>query len=255
MQKIAKFSMFFKTVKIVKNWQDVLAVYKGQKKESLSIFKLKNGQKIKLRANSTDIHVFANVWLIEEYKRKGFEIKDHDLIIDIGAHIGLFTIYAAQFCKHGKIFSFEPIKENFDLLKENIELNNLKNIEYFNLAVLDREDQIKIFKSNDQSAYSIYKIGTDYQMTNIMSLQKIFDDNKITRCDLLKLDCEGSEYQILMSLPESYFQRIEKICMEYHIINNNSESLESLKTKLVSLGYKLELLPTSSNLGMFFAKR
>ena len=82
---------------------------------------MRSGIKIMLRVNSTDLMAFTHVWLLKEYERPGFEIKNNDIIIDIGGHIGLFALYSSQFCKSGKIYCFEPIKENFDMLKSNIE--------------------------------------------------------------------------------------------------------------------------------------
>ena len=43
-------------------------------------------------------------------------IDENDVVVDVGAHIGLFALYASQFCNNGKIYSFEPVKENYDLL-------------------------------------------------------------------------------------------------------------------------------------------
>ena len=83
---------------------------------------------MKLRTNSTDLMAFTSVWLDEEYSKPKFEIETDDVVLDIGAHIGLFTLFASQFCTNGKIYCFEPIKENFELLQENIKMNNLENV-------------------------------------------------------------------------------------------------------------------------------
>ena len=64
----------------------------------------------------------TNVWMINEYDIEDFEINVNDTVIDIGAHIGLFSLLVSQLCKTGKILSFEPVRENFDLLVSNLKL-------------------------------------------------------------------------------------------------------------------------------------
>ena len=109
-----KTRILIKAIKVIKNWHLYVALYLNLiKKEHISL-ETRKGIKIKLRVNSTDLMAFTHVWLLQEYDRTGFEIRDTDIIIDVGAHIGLFVLYSSQFCKNGKIYCFEPVKENFD---------------------------------------------------------------------------------------------------------------------------------------------
>ena len=90
---------------------------------------LPQGIKFKIRKNTkkvTDLDMIDDVWKRKDYSLPGFTIKKNNLVIDIGAHIGTFTVYAAKRAKNGLVFSYEPEKENFELLKQNIILNNLK---------------------------------------------------------------------------------------------------------------------------------
>src|SRR3989338_6731952 len=133
--KIKKINIFLKSIKVFKNWYLYPIVYFKLTNQKHVIFETKSGLKIKLRVNSTDLMALTHVWLIQEYSNPDFNIDNTDVIIDVGAHIGLFTLYVSQFCKNGKIFCFEPVKDNFDLLLSNIELNKIKNVVLFNLAV------------------------------------------------------------------------------------------------------------------------
>ena len=107
------------------NWHISVNLYFKKIKDEHVILETKNNIKIKIRTDSTDIMQLATVWLAEDYKITDFSINDNDIIIDIGAHIGLFSLFASQYCKKGKIYCFEPIKENYDILTENIDLNKL----------------------------------------------------------------------------------------------------------------------------------
>jgi len=251
----SKFSFLTKSIKLVKNWNVLIQLYYQKVNQAFTTINLRNGLKVKLRSRTTDIQAFANVWLAEEYKQKGFEIQKDDIIIDIGAHIGLFALYVSQFCSKGKIFCFEPVSENFQLLLENIQINDLKNVNAFNLAVLESEKDVKIHLNEDKSAHSFYETNLNFENVKSISLKKILDSNDISICNLLKLDCEGSEYKILEALPDQYFNNIEKICLEYHIFDKNLTDLNKLKTRLGNLNYSIEVRLTSEKLGLLFMRK
>lgn len=233
-----KLEAFCIATRILKNWNVYFLLYfRILKNDPLIV--LKNNLKIKLRTNSTDIYAFTNIWIWEEYKNKILSIGKNDTIIDIGAHIGLFSLYASQFCTNGKIYSFEPIKSNFDLLSFNINLNKIKNIKSFQKAVSNEFGVLRLYLSSDSAAHSIFTEGETYEDVESTTLKEIMDSNEIENCNLLKLDCEGSEYAILNSLPESYFQRIQNIVMEYHLVNEKPELIKNLMNKLSSLNYQL----------------
>ena len=100
--------------------------------------------KIKIRANSTDIMQLGTVWFTKDYTMPEFEIKNNDVVIDIGAHVGLFSLFVSQFCKDGKIYCFEPVKENYEILLDNIDLNKIKNIISLNLAVSKKSRKYRL---------------------------------------------------------------------------------------------------------------
>ena len=142
---LAKLKIFSKSTKLFKNWYVYPLVYFKLTKKEHVIFETKTGLKIKIRVNSTDLMALTHVWMIQEYSNYDFDINDNDIVIDVGAHIGLFALFASQFCKLGKIFCFEPIKENYELLVENVKSNKIKNIIPFNFAVSKVSDSVKIF--------------------------------------------------------------------------------------------------------------
>ena len=249
-----KIGFFIESCKLIKNWYNIPFLYYKIIKEKYFIINLRNNLKCKIRIKSTDLQAFANVWLNKEYEEIGFFIESDETVIDIGAHIGLFTVYASQFCKNGKIISCEPIKENFELLKENVSINNLSNIILYNNAITDKNDKVKVYLNNDSAANSIYGNGENYEEISTLSLSKILDEN-MNEKNCLKLDCEGAEYQIINNTPDKYFKKITKICLEYHVINNDKIQLEKLKKRLNELNYELIEVKTSNKLGLILAKK
>lgn len=244
-----------KIIRTVRNWYVVPLVYYRLFRRASFVLRLRNGERLKLRTNSTDIQAFVNVWIMDEYKMKDFDIKDDNIVVDVGAHIGLFTIYASRFCKKGKILAFEPIKENYETLLENLKLNNLENVLAHNLAVSNKNTPVKIYLNiSDQAAHTIYGTGQNFVEVNSITLREIID-SKCNRVDLVKLDCEGAEYDILGALPTEYFERIDRIRMEYHRIGDDFADLGKLKIDLQKSGFKIVDRPANQSYGLLFANK
>ena len=254
MRRVPKLAMLRKTLGVVENWQEVVLVYFGLRR-GVSTLRMRDGLRIRLRAGSTDIHAFATVWLLEEYSRPGFAPGDGGTIIDIGAHIGLYTAYISRISRDSEILSFEPASANYALLKENVELNSLGRVSTFNLAVAGRSGGRSIFLSEDHAAHSIYKESGTGEAVDCVTLDKIIGDNGVERVSMLKLDCEGAEYDILKGASDDSFEKIEKICMEYHTGTGDSGMLDELRGDLARRGFRLEVVHISDETGMIFASR
>ena len=250
----AKMNLLLSSRKIFKNWYLYPIVYFKLTKNKHVIFETKAGQKIKIRVNSTDLMALTHVWLIQEYHNDGFNIETNDIIIDVGAHIGLFALYASQFCKNGKIICYEPIKENYDLLLENIKQNKISNIIPYNSAVSSKSSTVKIYLNEDESGHSMFLENKNFVTVNSISLSDIFKENNIATCDFLKLDCEGAEYEIIDSLREDFFQKIKKTIIEYHRADTNPELLENLTQQLESHNFRIKIKKLFSDIGFLFAK-
>ena len=242
-----------KSRKIFKNWNICAKLYLNQVRDTFAILETRTNKKIKVRTNTTDFMALANVWLLEDYKIKKFEINSDDVIIDIGAHIGIFTIYASQFCNNGKIYSFEPVRENYDLLLNNIKLNHSEQVKPFNLAVSNTNDDVTIYINDDKAAHSIFPSSESSINVKSITLQNIFEENNINHCNFLKLDCEGAEYEILCNLPAKYFKEIDKIVTECHFVDKKPELIGELKQILVKQGFQVRTKTISNELVLLYA--
>ena len=250
-----KLQIFLDSRKVFKNWYSYPKVYFKLLKDEYVIFETKNNLKIKIRVNSTDLMALTNVWMINEYEIEKFKIKKDDIMIDVGAHIGLFSLLASKSCFAGKIFSYEPINENFEMLIQNIKSNKLKNIFPFNLAVSKNTSNVKLFLDKDESAHSIFQKNTSYVTVESISLQKIFDDNDINFCKILKLDCEGAEYEIIDSLPDKYFEKIQNMIIEYHLADSKPELGKDLISKIKNAGFQITTKPHHNDMGLLIATK
>ena len=166
-----------------------------------------------------------DVWSIKEtflnrfYERYGCIIQDGWCVIDIGAGVGDFSLLAGVRTPHGKVFAFEPFPESYELLIENIKQNSCKNIIASPEAVGTKEGQMQLDLSNQeplQFSARTETIATHTIDVSCVTLTQVFDRHQIHHCQLLKMDCEGAEYEILFSLPQDVLHRIDAIVLEYH---------------------------------------
>lgn len=251
---LEKARILIKAIKTVKNWHLYVALYLNLVKKEYAVLETRNDIKIKIRVSSTDLMAFTHVWLLHEYDKLGFEIRDTDIVIDVGAHIGLFALFSSQFCRSGKIYCFEPVKENFDLLEANLEINNIRNVIAVNAAISTNTGVVTIYLNEDESGHSMHIIGSKQIQAKSLSLQDVFISNKLEKCDYLKIDCEGEEYKIIDSLSTEYFDKINKMCIEYHFADTEPQLLQDMIKKLRSL-YTIDTRNILPSIGFLYAKK
>jgi FkbM family methyltransferase len=171
--------------------------------------------------NKMDIWSIKETFLDRFYEKFGASVQDGWNIIDIGGGIGDYTIFAAYAYPHNRVIAFEPFRNSFELLQLNLNLNHIKNVEIFPEAISSSDGTL--FLELEDDALQIKSVGAiegnadgKYQKINAISLENAINRSGIERCDLLKLDCEGAEYDILFNAPPELFNKISRIIMEYH---------------------------------------
>ena len=242
----------------IRNWSAFVAVFANNKP---TIVKLRNGQKVKVRS-LMDIWIIKETCLDKDYEVNGVPIEDGWQVIDIGAGLGDFVLSTANMRPNCKIWAFEPFPESFELLQENIALNQIENVHLFQTAVSSQTGVMKMFltgaavqhiasNENDPSAnYNAPSIEVQSQ-----SINTIFTDAGLSHCDFLKMDCEGGEFDILLNaLPET-LAKIHHICLEYH--DNATEYTHvDLEKFLKSNGFSVRTAqnPVHDYLGFLYAQ-
>jgi FkbM family methyltransferase len=189
-----------------------------------TIRKLKNGLAIK--GYTQCFFMFYEVWSKKDYDIPGFTLTRDMTVIDIGANQGFFTVYAAS--KGAKVFAFEPCAENFEVLKWNLSKNSLQgSVKIINAAVTGRNGKMNLFVSLDAAGNIMSGTASTHnedhsgvlmetRPVESVTLDSLFDDLQIQRCDFLKMDCEGAEYEILAKTSRESFSKIARIAVECH---------------------------------------
>jgi len=202
----------------LKNWPiHILLLINYYKYDRDLIYLLRqNNIKIRIRPILGDSWAVWVVFLKKLYFSDEMSIKENDVVVDIGAHIGTFSVFAAK--KGAQVISYEPIYNNYKLAIYNISINDFSNkIRLFNIGVAGKvgNKRFYIFK-NMWEATNMYAVSEKYIECKCIDLKSIFINNEINTINYLKLDCEGAEYEILFSTPRRYLNKIMQIALEYH---------------------------------------
>jgi FkbM family methyltransferase len=165
----------------------------------------------------------------------GIGFKPGDVIVDIGAHVGVFTCLLARAHPECRVLAFEPMPANYNNLCHNIEANRISNAVAVNCAVTadGRHLQMTYHPSNTGGATAklndLRLPGHHTFSVKSRTLDAIFAEYKIHECRLLKIDCEGMEHEILLNC--HCLARIRSLRGEFHInrvLEGEGHSIDSL---------------------------
>jgi FkbM family methyltransferase len=137
-----------------------------------------------------------------------FTPKQGDIVVDIGAHIGLYTIISSKRVgTNGKVVAIEADPSNFEMLNRNIKLNQLTNVIPLNYAAYSKETKIKLYLPSGESGFTKYNTivsnwaNTDdkFVEVNANTLDRLLQLNQIREQEVnwIKIDVEGAEFEVL----------------------------------------------------------
>ncbi|NOZ81736.1 MAG: FkbM family methyltransferase [Candidatus Micrarchaeota archaeon] len=183
----------------------------------------------------------------EVYKEKVYDFFGFDkkwTVVDVGAHVGFFTIKASKLCK--KVVAIEPEISNFEVLLNHIKLNNAKNIIPLNVAAWNENKIKKFYISEYHGTHSLIFGGKKYRYVPCYTLSTILDSLNIDMVDLVKVDVEGAEVEVIKSIsPERVKRWI--ISAEHH---KPKDELKLVVKELKNLDYDVRI-----NKNIVYARR
>ncbi len=235
----AKITTAAKVIGLFRDWPNVFLGYSRLRRNKL--YTLHNGIKYAVASN-IDWVTISEIWADRIYNPSGQEIESGYTVVDIGAHVGIFSVFAARQSADVRVISYEPHPYNFQLLTENIHLNNLTNIDPLPLAVHVRSGKGKLFASREDFSHSLVKTAGSYIEVDCVTLKEVLD--RIGKCDFLKMDCEGAEYDILFNTSIECLSKVNKISVECHDTLGYAHSdydAYDLKIYLEQLGFRVEI--------------
>jgi FkbM family methyltransferase len=256
-----RFHQDWQITSLLKNWREVLSSKLTGK--SINTIKFRNGLILQGPPEVNLNFLFQEVWVDEIYCQPGYEIEDGNIVIDIGANIGVFATFAAMRASNVEVLAFEPFPENAKWLKQNVsESNLLSKIKVYEQAVAGVTEERTLQISDSWILHTLSDTGDQKNDSNEENTQRIkvqcvgFEDvmKLVPRCDLLKIDCEGSEYEIFYTTPAETIKKIRRIVGEFHFGDEDRKNGKALCDYLESLDFRItEFTSFSDQEGVFSA--
>lgn len=168
---------------------------------------------------ATDVIVVKEIFEEDVYECDPSRFNNGGVVVDIGANIGAFSIFAAQY--GANVYAIEPEPHNLVALNNNISLSNLNSlITVVPYGISDYEGTAII--SDMGGGATIKDDGIFGEEIAITTLNTLFKNNKIKIVDVLKIDVEGSEPEIILSASKKSLNKCKYITMEFDIRSGNS---------------------------------
>lgn len=199
------------------------------------------------------VRTAMDVWIIKEtcldvdYLWNSVELEPDWRVVDIGAGLGDFTVFAAMNCPDGVIHAYEPLEESYKLLMHNLALNEITNVKSFPFAVASRQRELTA-ESTEVEAVSTRFVGQAREGKKVRArgLSEVISALPGGECDFMKIDCEGCEFDLLLDTPPELLSRVHRISMECHN-HLTSYRCSQLATHLRNSGFRVRERPNPAH--------
>lgn len=211
----------------------------------MPILPLPNGLTLSLNSNQQAgcaRFIAREVFQKGVYVRPGFEIRPTDVIVDIGANAGVFALWAAPMASQGRVICIEPTSV-IECLEQSIRQNNLTNVTPVRCAISDSPGTLEL---TEYPGFNAVTHSSDFQPAQwgqffikllwrkhsaepiktscvCRTLEDVLREQGVAKIDLLKVDCEGSEYAIFESVSDECLSKVSKIVMEFHELHSSHD--------------------------------
>lgn len=196
--------------------------------------------------------VFKEIFMSDFYRIRQLVklLPENPVIVDIGGNAGYFNMMLFSQIDSAKVFAYEPIAENYKLFRENVSRNPImaNRVNVFNMAVTGTPvEEVAIYKEVEHNNSVTASVFNDFSKDNFnvikvkaITLEEIVTSNKLEYIDLLKLDCEGSEYPIIYETPRYVWDKVKVVYMEDHPLDQDKRNHHSAVSFLQSLGFNCD---------------
>lgn len=166
-----------------------------------------------------DAWCLKETWLERSYERYGFPVQPAWTVVDVGAGFGDFTVLAALASGSGTVIAIEPFLESVTLLRANLARNRVTNVRVEPVALGGKSGHVVLDDSVGDPIMRPTISVPDASVANAIpatTLDQLLLDQGVGHVDLLKIDCEGAEYEILFASTPELLRQIDRIVMEVH---------------------------------------
>ena len=210
--------------------------------------------KIEFKVPPSLHQVFKEIFMADVYNIGALAgvLPDDPLVIDIGANAGFFDILLLSKIKNAQIYAYEPLSSNIEQIRSVASSNRRfdKSVIINPFAVTGTPcEMLRLFaqdtEDNQVVASSLKGFNTDNTKElwiPAISFSEIMAGIPKEKVDLLKMDCEGSEYDIILNTPPDVVRRVERMLIEVHDIDSQF-NINTFSQYIGELGYDVNYMP------------
>ncbi len=234
------------------------------------LYKLPNELKVvQLNRNETQV-LYDEIFVDRCYLRHGIQLRDGACVFDVGANMGMFTLFVHDNCADARVYAFEPLPPTYAVLQANAELY-APQTKTLNVGLSNRSGRVKFtyypkatamsgahadatveeattraFLENQGEGLQQYAeellegmFASEQYECELRTLSQVIREEGIERIDLLKVDVEKSEWEVLEGIEEGDWEKIKQIVIEVHDVDGRVARIgEQLRRR----GYRLEVV-------------
>jgi FkbM family methyltransferase len=204
----------------------------------------REGARFELRPGRGDWYVYMETLLRSDYLSLGQRLDAGATVVDIGANVGGFAVFASQrIGRSGRVVAVEPEPNSFRQLEVNATLNpGYAPIQALRFAVGSKRGEAVLHSDDSAGLSSLHQLESRSHTVDlkvpILTLEDVFDQARVDYCHYLKVDTEGSEYDIIGALTPRIASRVEQITVEMHDVPGHDRS--EVYSKLKDMGYTVK---------------
>lgn len=218
----------------------------GFKKADPLQFTLKDG--IHIRVPVRRKNDFKSITMDDSYlkcfRKEAFAHRQHMTVLDVGANLGFFSLYAKSKFPQARIYAFEPLDINYDYLMKNVEANPgiAEQVTCIKAALCSQTGTVTLTESRHDDFPTGASIlnsdpdGVEFSASAI-GMADFYSQYGVNEVTLMKMDCEGGEFDILYNSDPQLVQKIQNITMEAHQMDTPNGSRAALCEFLNQRGF------------------
>ncbi|MBV8194351.1 MAG: FkbM family methyltransferase [Candidatus Dormibacteraeota bacterium] len=213
---------------------------------------LRNGTTLVCRLN--EIEGFFSAFVARDYAPPGVHLREARTVVDVGANVGAAALWFATEAPNARIVALEPASETYPVLCANVAANRLARRVHPRQIALGGSNRTAFVEPGIYSLST--RVSSDARAggrpVEQLSLDALMEQEHITAIDVLKLDCEGAEYDILLGASDAALRQVRAIVGEHHAVNGHAPW--QIEERLRAAGFEV-CIDDNPGLGMFSASR
>ena len=209
------------------------------------LYRTYSGVKFITRSRTSDINEAISILSGKEYPESILAIssKKNPIVIDAGAHIGLFSLFVTLINHSAKVYAIEPYEKNIGRLNINMNLNKIKGVKILHYALSDKKGIARLWYSGNKFDMATISLSRkrkeeEYLIVKSETLRGIISRNYIEIIDVLKMDIEGLEYKVIKKDIKQVVGKVKRLLIEYHT-DSDSKMREKIIDLLVKNNFRI----------------